>query len=253
MVFISLVTITLVARYRSPRLSLVSFKPPSQHRRSLFISSLNSECFNFTEIQAIDPDFSDGQAGDEVLSNHNSANLRESPFEDEDQDNTATIYKVGHNAILNAIVLTVLANDVESLKKGTIETSKDKAKAVGGYDYCHGGVMPLMVTPPFVVFGPYCFLIAYCLLFDCIVCLFSGCGAWPYRYVHRAHRVRWRKILTVVSPLTVVLRLNKSVIYHPFCWNDWGRKVLGLGTHCQSRLHRRGFHSNLPYGGLSSQ
>jgi len=36
--------------------------------------------------------------------------------------------QVGHNAIFNAMALTVLASDVESLKRGVIKTSKNKAK-----------------------------------------------------------------------------------------------------------------------------
>ena len=40
-----------------------------------------------------------------------------------------TIKYVGHNGIFDAIVLTVLSSNVESLKKGVIIASKNKAKA----------------------------------------------------------------------------------------------------------------------------
>jgi len=38
-------------------------------------------------------------------------------------------YQVGHNDILDPVTLTVFSSDVESLKQGTIEISKNKARA----------------------------------------------------------------------------------------------------------------------------
>ena len=65
--------------------------------------------------------------------------------------------------------------------------------------------MPLMAAPllPLIVFLLFIVRIAT-VLSACLVPVALG-HTWPYHYVHRAQQVRWRKILTVVSPLTLCL------------------------------------------------
>ena len=74
------------------------------------------------------PADSDGPLSDGVFSNHNSADPRENVLEDDDVDNTVTI-KYGTTSIFNAIILIVLASDVESIKRAIIKTSKNEAQA----------------------------------------------------------------------------------------------------------------------------